>query len=513
MSNKPVIAGTILSYISLAVQSVATIVITPFIIINLGDEAFGVYKIATSLIGYLGILNFGFGNAAIKYLTEIKMHGTLDKEKEFLSMIKLLNLAAVILSLVAGLVIYNLIPTIFAQSFSSSEISLARQLFIILIFSMAVNIVNDIYVAILNVHERFVFLKGLDLFKNVLRVVLILAILTFSDSAVVLTIIDLLLSIIVFVCSVAFCDRKLQTRPKYSFRVLKTIHWPYYKEVIIYSSYYFLNLIVSQLIWNTDSIIIGMRRSSFDAAVYGAGANISNAFYSLSLVVGVLMFPRVVRLVSSGASKEQLTNTMIKLGRMQAFLAFFIVTVYFACGKQFVSLWLGDRYMEAWTTSLLVMIGSLFPSITVTGQLILRAINKQKFYLLSYLVIFLINAVITYLVVVKYGIVGGAFVTLISFIIGVVFMIMPHYKKTIGINTKLFFIKMLPQIVISAAVGIAFYFIYTRIQINTWGSLILSVIVYAAVYYSLIYFTLTTKDEKLALKRQIEKWSHKLKPN
>jgi O-antigen/teichoic acid export membrane protein len=488
--------GTFINYLVLIVQAISIIVITPFLIFNLGDGIYGVYKIVTALIAYMSILNFGFGNAAIRFLTKIKSRGEKDKENEFLSVVKILNLAAILLTLVIGIVLYQIIPSIFSKSLTTSEITLAKQLFMVLIASVIINILNDIYVAVITVHEQFIFLKTVDLVRAFLRVVLIISILSLSHSAIILTLIDFGLCLIVILCNLVFCGKKLHTHPKYSFGVLKTIDRNYYKEVIIYASYFFLNLIVAQLIWNTDSIIIGMRLSSVDVAIYGSGGTISAAFYSMSLVVGELAFPGIVRAVSNGASSEDLTDTMIKIGRFQAFVSLFVLTLFIACGKQFIVLWVGESYVDAWISSIFIMTGTLFQSLVATGHLILRALNRQKFYLMVYLFVFITNSVITYFVVVPYGIIGAAFVTMMSFVIGMSCFILPYFHKKIGLNIVRFVRKIILPVIVSLVIGLTFYFIYKQFDITSWSGIVIASLIYVVVYYIIIYFLILENEEK-----------------
>ena len=60
-------AGALLSYVSLAINNIISILYTPFMIRLLGQSEYGLYNLANSVIGYLGILDFGLGNAIIRY--------------------------------------------------------------------------------------------------------------------------------------------------------------------------------------------------------------------------------------------------------------------------------------------------------------------------------------------------------------------------------------------------------------------------------------------------------------
>jgi O-antigen/teichoic acid export membrane protein len=267
--------------------------------------------------------------------------------------------------------------------------------------------------------------------------------------------------------------------------------------VFVFASLVLLNIIINQLIWNTDSIIIGMRLDSVSAAIYGVGATISSMFYNMSLVIGNLLMPKTVFMVKSGATKSELTDYMIKVARIQAFIIFFIVSAYFVMGKQFVQLWMGNSYSDAWISSLLVMIGSVFASLLVSGHAILKAMNKQNFFMGTYFIIFLLNAVITYALVVHTGIIGAAAVTMVTFVGGTIFILIPYYHISIKLNMKKFISSMCRDI-LPATLVVAFVMwkFYQYVDISSWVKFFVMAAVYTVVYYLVIYFCGTTRKEK-----------------
>ena len=73
-------AGAILSYISLGLTSFISILYTPIMIKLLGQSEYGLYNLANSVIGYLGVLDFGLGVSVIRYTA--KYRALNDKEGE-----------------------------------------------------------------------------------------------------------------------------------------------------------------------------------------------------------------------------------------------------------------------------------------------------------------------------------------------------------------------------------------------------------------------------------------------
>ena len=57
-------AGAALSYVSMALSTVISLVYTPNMLRQLGDSEFGVYQTVLPIISYLNLLSFGLGNTA-----------------------------------------------------------------------------------------------------------------------------------------------------------------------------------------------------------------------------------------------------------------------------------------------------------------------------------------------------------------------------------------------------------------------------------------------------------------
>ena len=67
MKNSHVKSGFVLSYVSIGVQSVISIVYTPVMLRLLGQSDYGLLQIAMSAIAHLGILSFGFSGSYLRF--------------------------------------------------------------------------------------------------------------------------------------------------------------------------------------------------------------------------------------------------------------------------------------------------------------------------------------------------------------------------------------------------------------------------------------------------------------
>ena len=72
-------AGAILTYVSMGLGYLISMAYTPLMLRLLGKSEYGLYNLVASIVAYLGILNFGFGSAYMRYYSRYKVQD--DREK------------------------------------------------------------------------------------------------------------------------------------------------------------------------------------------------------------------------------------------------------------------------------------------------------------------------------------------------------------------------------------------------------------------------------------------------
>ena len=65
--------GVILSYVTMIIQNIISIVYTPIMLRLLGQNEYGLYQLVASTVGYLGLLSFGFGSAYVRFYSRYKV--------------------------------------------------------------------------------------------------------------------------------------------------------------------------------------------------------------------------------------------------------------------------------------------------------------------------------------------------------------------------------------------------------------------------------------------------------
>ena len=67
------------NYLSLIFGIVTTLFLTPFLINHLGTESFGLWSLTFSVLGFFGLLDLGFNNTLVRYVSEARGADDLER--------------------------------------------------------------------------------------------------------------------------------------------------------------------------------------------------------------------------------------------------------------------------------------------------------------------------------------------------------------------------------------------------------------------------------------------------
>ena len=81
MKNNQLKAGAMLSLLTFGAANVLGLLYTPYILRMMGQEEYGLYSLVASVVSYLTMLDFGFGNAIVRYTNLYRLSGTSDSTK------------------------------------------------------------------------------------------------------------------------------------------------------------------------------------------------------------------------------------------------------------------------------------------------------------------------------------------------------------------------------------------------------------------------------------------------
>lgn len=214
MPTSQIRSGAILSYLSLFLGSLISIVYTPIMLRMLGQSEYGLISLANSVVGYLSLLNLGLGSAMVRYITKYKVAG--DKEKEYAIITLFLKLYSVIglIVLLAGIILVWNADGLFSQSLTEREFHRLRILLLLMTANMVIGMVSSVFYSVIMAYERFVFTKVVGIINTILMPLIMLPLLYLGFQSVGMTVASTCLNIINVLIIIVYNFRTLKIRLK-----------------------------------------------------------------------------------------------------------------------------------------------------------------------------------------------------------------------------------------------------------------------------------------------------------
>ena len=102
----------------------------------LGQAEYGLYGIAQSIMGYIGLLNFGVGGTIVRYLSKYRSQGDREQEARVIGLFIKIYSVICVLILLAGLA-FSCNIQVYSRSLSAQEAETLRILVILMTINTA----------------------------------------------------------------------------------------------------------------------------------------------------------------------------------------------------------------------------------------------------------------------------------------------------------------------------------------------------------------------------------------
>ena len=500
-SNKEVKLGAILSYVIIFVNLIIGLLYTPILTAKLGQSEYGLYSLVTSVISYLTILDFGFGNAIIIYTARYRVNNEKEKQQKLHGMFFLIYTIIGIIAGIIGVIIWANADILFANSMSVEEIDKAKILLGILTFNLIVTFPLSVFSSIITAYEKFIFAKILNIARIILNPIIMIILLNIGYKSVALVILTTVLNITTLILNYLYCRKKLKIKLKFG-----KLDFSLLKEIIAYSVWVFLNSIMDKINLSLDQFILGVYAGTAAVAVYSIAGNLNQMYINFSTAISGVLLPRVTEMEEKKATDKEFTDIFIKTGRLQFIIMALIISGFVLFGREFINiLWVGTEYDQSYFIACILMIPCTVPLIQNVGLNILQAKNKYKFRVMVLFAFAILNVIISIILAQICGGIGAAIGTAISVILGqIIFMNIFYYKK-IKIDIPLFWkniFKMSIPILIAIVIAIILKQVWT---INSSLILIIQIVIYTIIYGILVWKKSMNEEEKNMVKRIIKR--------
>lgn len=493
-------SGVILSYASIAVNTLIQLLYTPLLIRMLGQSEYGLYSLVASIIGYLTIMDLGFGNAIIVYTAKYRAQGKTEEEKKLHGMFNLVFLIIGVVAALIGLVLFFNVNAIFGNKMSEIELNKMQIMMLILSFNLFITFSFAIYSSIISAYEKFTFQKVIAIIQSILKPLLMVPLLFLGFKSITLCVVITIANLITVLSNYIYCKKKLDISVKYNGFDKKL-----FKIIFSYSIWIFLGVIVDKVNWNVDQVLIGIFSGTISISRYSVASQINQMYIMFSTAISGVLLPKASKMIALGEENKKINDFFVKTGRIQLIIIGLILSGFIVFGYDFIILWVGNDFSESYVVALALMIPMVVSLIQNSATSIVQAKNKFKFMSIVLVIISIINILISIPLIINFGALGAAIGTAISLFIGNIVIKNIYYHKIIKLDIINFFKEMLPISLFIIMITSIFLLILKHLNlINGWISLFALIIVYV-ICYSIGIFQFMNEYEKGFIRKIFKK--------
>lgn len=420
--------NTVSNIFRFGVALVVVLLLTPLIIETLGKEEFGLWSLTLSVLGFLGLLDFGFGTGLVKYVAECKATGEKEKLNEILSSLWLTYLFLSLVSFVVVLLISHFYQQIFHIDSSLQE----KAIIILWLLALRTSIFSlpfSLFRGILFGQQLIWQINLIQALSSIFYGLTAWYILSGGYGIIQLAAINLasmMLEGIAYVILVFAQNPDLKIKLRLASRER-------FRELASFSFFTFIVSVSSLILLKTDPIIIQLFESLNAVAIYAIALKIVENTHLFSKQFINAISPLISELKAQ-QDEEKLRFALINCSRFALVPSLLLSLPIIAFAGEIFRFWLGEGFENAVIPLNLLIVAMLAAIPQMLASMILTMSGYQKTTAKAALFSTAVNVVTSLILVQKYGIIGVAAGTLIATILTDVFIIPIIAGRQFGIS-------------------------------------------------------------------------------
>lgn len=264
-----IIKNTGFLYTKMFITVFISLYTTRIILNSLGASDFGIFNIVGGAIGMLGFLNSTMANATQRFMSYAEGEGNLESKRKIFNVSFILHVIIAIITVLLLLAsMYPLFNGIL--NITPDRIIAAKFVYVCLVISTVLTIINVPYDAVMNAHENMLYYSIIGIFESLLKLLVAFAcVYTTHDKLLVYGTLMALIPLLTLTIMKLYCHRNYQ-ECFFSFKKYWDIKLV--KQIATFSVWNFLTAITS--LFSAQGI--GLVLNHFYGTVLNAAQGIAN---------------------------------------------------------------------------------------------------------------------------------------------------------------------------------------------------------------------------------------------
>ena len=416
------------SWYAHAVRVVTAFFFVPFITSILGDSRYGVWVIIFQAVSYFTLLDFGMSAAIVRFVSRFLGEKNFDKINRVLNTATLFYLG---IGIIAAALTY-LFSSSYFDIFRIDNAAYAQEgataMAILGIFVGIRFITLPFAGSFVAIHRQDIA-NMINICEELVRTIMLVLILFHGYGLVEMAQTVLVVNAARQIISIIILKR-LHADIQFS---LRFFDWPTLQSLFEYSRTAFGIFVAWLLIFNSDSLLLGIVSSSAAAGIFNPAVQM---MYHLRLIVsaiGIPLTPAVSHLEAT-ADTATIARMYLRALKYTSYLSFLICTGVILYGEPFISLWLPVAFLPAADVMKILAISAAFYLPQILGNSVLLGLDKHRYLLIVLLMEVSIKIILALILIKPYGLIGMAIATAFPQLVLYTTLYPNYVSKVLGIT-------------------------------------------------------------------------------
>ena len=463
MGHKQLVINLVSNIIAFSTSFLISFVLTPYLIIHIGKEAYSFYPMSNNLIGYLTIVTLALNSMVSRFISVNYNQGEFNEAQSYYSSAFLANALVILLLLFPITFFINNIDNIL--NIPIGIIEDVKTLFTLVFVSLLIDLATSVFGVATFVRNRMELRALSEIFKSTFRIILYVILFSFFEiSLVFIGIVAIGVSMLNFLVQYLLSKRLL---PQLS------ISWSTFSLLAI-------KALLSSGFWNVVnalgvSLLLGM--ALFLTNRYlgtEASGNLSLALLLPAFITGIIsmiasvLIPRVTQ-VHATNNHEDLVKEVVFSQTILSFVTTVPISIVIIFSDEFFKLWIPSEYSFLLTELSIILLlpllihGNMWCVYSV--NIVINKLKKLSLLLLTLGVLNIIFCILWF----QFFSINIYVIPLFSIVINVIYYLLfvpVITARNLNINTFFYFPSIFKSILF------AFVFICTCLYLKSYISIV-----------------------------------------
>lgn len=426
MKNGRLAVGAISNCACQAIVFGTWFLLTPFLLQHLGQAAYGLWILASSIVAYGSLLELGISGAVIRYVAQHRARGDAEAARQLIATaLRLFTLLGLVVAAL-GLVLAPFFPRAFHLDDEGS--ASAAWLIVLMALTAGVSLPCLTASAVLRALQRYDAVSLLTALGTILSAGLMMLAASNELGPIGLVAANLVATLVMQIPSIWMVNH---LAPELRFG------WSggrrgMIRSVLSFSTPLFINNVAGLIQTRTDELVIGTFLPLGAVAPYAVAHRLSEVPHLMANQMLKLLPPLAAELDALGDLVR--LRTLYLVGTRLTFaIATPIVVVLTGLAGPFLAIWLGEEYRAAASLVTILAVAGLIDTSQWPAGAVLQGMARHQPLASIAVVAAITNLALSMILVTPLGPIGVALGTLIPTICSCLLVILPYAARTLNL--------------------------------------------------------------------------------